>query len=47
MGVAPFLAVFLFTDSRHTIGDAAALTATGVIAWTLAEYAGLALRSSI
>jgi sterol desaturase/sphingolipid hydroxylase (fatty acid hydroxylase superfamily) len=38
MCLAPFLAIFLFTNSSRTIGVAAALTATGVIAWTLAEY---------
>ena len=40
MCLAPFLAIFLFTNSSRTIGVAAALTATGVIAWTLAEYVG-------
>lgn len=40
MCLAPFLAIFLFTNSGRTIGVAAALTATGVIAWTLAEYVG-------
>jgi sterol desaturase/sphingolipid hydroxylase (fatty acid hydroxylase superfamily) len=38
MCLAPFLAILLFTNSSHTVGVAAALTATGVIAWTLAEY---------
>jgi sterol desaturase/sphingolipid hydroxylase (fatty acid hydroxylase superfamily) len=38
--VGPFLAIFLFASSSRPIGNAAALTATGVIAWTLAEYFG-------
>ncbi len=38
MCVAPFLAIILFTESSRTIGVAAALSAAGVIAWTLGEY---------
>jgi sterol desaturase/sphingolipid hydroxylase (fatty acid hydroxylase superfamily) len=40
MCLAPFLGIFLFANSSRTFGDAAALIATGAIAWTLAEYVG-------
>src|SRR5664279_103324 len=39
MVVAPLFAIFLFETSTLSLGNAVILASTGIVAWTLAEYA--------
>jgi surface polysaccharide O-acyltransferase-like enzyme len=39
MVVAPLFAIFLFETSALSLGNAVILASTGIVAWTLAEYA--------